>query len=101
MDKKDLERAESIRMETINALKKYNPNYSVHCPSCNRDQVKRLEQDGQYHLLAYQQMTPEQILMSHERVLEVQHKEIWDYIVKVRKAEEQARKSKLIVSAQE
>jgi len=104
MNEKDLERAEWLRKTTLDVLRKSRPSDYVHCPTCNRDEVKKFERDKQYHILAYEQMTPEQILMSEKREFEIQHSEIADYLERHekakeqrRKAEEQARKSKLVV----
>ena len=51
------------------------------------------ERDYKYNQLAMQMMTPEEIQMSQQRELEAYHREIWDFVEKLRRFEKWSRTS--------
>lgn len=76
--------AEGIRQQNIDSCK-----YFLNYPGTNK-------KDLQYTIMAYQQMTNDEIILSQEREDEVRHKGTQDFIDKLRQYQEESKKVTII-----
>ena len=61
------------------------------------DCLQHIRDEAGYHLRAYQIMTPEEILASEKRALQVEHKKTVEYLKELKRFEERARRTRIPV----
>ncbi|MEK6820144.1 MAG: hypothetical protein AABX71_00345 [Nanoarchaeota archaeon] len=82
-------KAEKLREEYISVYLE-DSRYGCNC-------LQHIKKEAEYHLRAYQMMTPEEILASEKRALQVQHEETKKKLEELAKFEARSRETRIPV----